>query len=151
MKKIFGIIAILISAQIVSSQSTSLQFAKDIFSLKIKDSDFRDGQIFLTLDTIDASNPNIPSTYLKSEDPAEIIKEYVKFMKSTQFETGMFSYGELVNSPFFESSLHVIFFVNSSTNTYRFDLWTAKENTSKLEGITVCKYLYKIKPTALVN
>jgi len=151
MKSLSILITVLILSNFSFSQTTNLDFAKRIFESEIKNSDFKSGQIFLTLDTVNAGDVNAPSTYVKAENPAEIIKMFKSFMKSVNFKTGMFGYGELINSPFYESSVHIMFFVNSDSNTYRVDLWTAKEDTSKLEGLTVCKYAYKIKPSSPVN
>lgn len=136
-KKILLIAFLTFFVQISIGQTSHQAFINKVFLLQLKPADFAKGLVFLTLDTLDVSSP---STYLESSRPKAIIKEFKRFVKSTKFITGVFRGIDLINSPFFKSPLHIYFFVNTEKNTFRFELWTDKNDMSKLEGISVFKY-----------
>ena len=132
---------VLLFSQHVFSQSINNRYrVEKIYNLEINDSDFKKGTVFLTLDTIDAMNLNIPSNFIEVECPDTIIQCFKGFMKSIKPEGSYYHYRELINSPFYQSALILCFFVNTADATYAFQVWTDKDNTDKIEGLTVAKH-----------
>jgi hypothetical protein len=84
---------------------------------------------------------------LETENPELIIKNYKRFMKSLEIEGSYYNYYELFNSPFFDSPLHISYIINTKDASYLVRIWTDKDNTSKIEGITVGKYDQKMERT----
>lgn len=125
---------------IFSQNHSNEDRVKKIFHLQINDSDFKKGTVFLTLDTIDAMDINAYSNFIEVNRPDTIIQCFKGFMQSICPEGSYYHYGELINSPFYQSALILSFFVNTENATYGFKVWTDKDNTDKIEGLTVAKY-----------
>jgi hypothetical protein len=121
--------------------------ADSLFNLQITKDNFRKGIVFLTLDTINMSDIYAPSNFLETENPELIIKNYKRFMKSLEIEGSYYNYYELFNSPFFDSPLHISYIINTKDASYLVRIWTDKDNTSKIEGITVGKCEQKMERT----
>ena len=116
-----------------------------LFNLELSAADFRKGKVFLTLDTINAQDPNIPSNYIQTYNPDTLVKCFKGFMKSIKIDGNYYHYYELFNSPFYESPLHLSYFINTDVATYHVEIWTDKDDTEKIEGLTVSKMNTKIK------
>jgi len=147
---IFCIILILNYSTHIEAQSTENKhkaLADKVFNLKIKSRDFQHGKVFLTLDTMNAHDFTAPSDYTEYTDPKPLIRKFKHFMQSCNWDGGYFHYGELINSPFYQSTVHLIFFMNDDKNTYRIDIWNSVNDVTKIEGISVAKYLTKIEKT----
>ncbi|MBU3714671.1 MAG: hypothetical protein FGM46_06955 [Ferruginibacter sp.] len=126
------------------AQSNTHEFrVKNLLNYKIKKSDFREGQVFLTLDTIDCNDLFAESNFIQTNNPDTVINCFIGFMKSIKLEGSYYHYSELINSPFFESPLIINFFVNTESHSYNIRIWTDKGHTDKIEGITVAKHITK--------
>jgi hypothetical protein len=124
-----------------------IDLANKVFALRIKPSDFQEGNVFLTLDTINSNDINAPTDYTIHKSPKPLLKKFLGFMKSRNWDGGFYNYYELFNSPFYDSPLHQSFLVNDESHTYKIDIWNSKSDTSKIEGITVGKYPVKLEKT----
>ena len=101
----------------------------------------------MTLDTTNMSDLNVASTFLETDNPDIIIKNYKRFMKTLKIEGSYYNYYELLNSPFYESPLIISYIINTKDASYLVRIWTDKDDTSKIEGITVGKYAQKMERT----
>jgi hypothetical protein len=111
--------------------------------LQITKSDFKSGKVFLTLDTTNMSDIFVASTYIETDKPTQVIKNFTRFIKSLKIEGSYYNYYELINSPFYESPLNISYVFNTITASYLVRIWTYKSDTSKIEGITVGRYSEK--------
>lgn len=121
--------------------------ADSLFNLQITKNNFRKGKVFLTLDTTNMSDLNVASTFLETDKPDIIIKNYKRFIKTLKIEGSYYNYYELLNSPFYESPLIISYIINTKDASYLIRIWTDKDDTSKIEGITVGKYAQKMERT----
>jgi hypothetical protein len=117
--------------------------ADSLFNLQITKSDFKSGKVFLTLDTTNMSDISVASTYIETDKPTQVIKNFTRFIKSLKIEGGYYNYYELINSPFYESPLNISYVFNTISASYLVRIWTCKSDTSKIEGITVGRYSEK--------
>jgi len=117
--------------------------ADSLFNLHITKSDFKSGKVFLTLDTTNMSDLSVASTYIETDNPTQVIKNFTRFIKSLKIEGSYYNYYELINSPFYESPLNISYVFNTITASYLVRIWTCKSDISKIEGITVGKYSVK--------
>jgi hypothetical protein len=138
---LFFLFATFFVSQNIFSQTQSNEYrVKKIFNLQINDSDFKKGTVFLTLDTTNAEDLFAPSNFIEVNCPDTIIQCFNGFMQSICPDGTYYHYRELINSPFYQSALILGFFVNTADATYVFQIWTDKDNTDKIEGLTVAKH-----------
>jgi hypothetical protein len=121
--------------------------AESLFNLQITKDNFRKGKVFLTLDTTNMSDLFTPSTFLETENPDLIIKNFKQFIKSLKIEGSYYNYYEIFNSPFYDSPLNISYIFNTEDASYLVKIWTDKDNISMIEGITVGKYENKLERT----
>jgi hypothetical protein len=140
MKYLIKILVILTVSTSVSAQSQkAIGLADSVFSLKITESNFKSGTVFITLDTVDMSNLFAESTFIETTNPKKVILNFQNFIKGQKLEGGMHNYLELINSPFYESPLIIAFSFNTDRATYQIKIWTDPKDTSKIEGIQIGK------------
>lgn len=108
--------------------------------------DFTDSIVFLTLDTINTYDVNAPSTFIETKNPNEIIRSFKNFLTTFKHDGQLFFYGELIKSIFHDNRNVIMCSLNTSTNTYRLNLWMDKNRPSLIEGVTVGKYLTRVEP-----
>lgn len=143
MKKIiFTLIVIVAFAQITIAQCEThfyLNIAQSVFNHQIKPSDFPNGRLFLTIDTVDASNPNVKSECIDYYKPADLIKKFYKVFNHIKIEGSFYNYYEFINFSVFPSPLHQSFLINTVNNTFMIDIWNNKDDVLKIDGLTIVK------------
>ena len=146
-KLIFTLIAITIVLAAIGQCETRkyISIAKKVFDHKLSSSDLSNENLFLTIDTVDALNPNQNSEYKEYTSSKNMIAEFYytfDFLKKTG---NFFNYYELINYSVYPSPLHQSFLMNTKTDTYKIDIWNNKENIFKIDGLTIQKIRAKNK------
>lgn len=144
---IFAAVALSLSANAQCETRIHEATAKKVFNLSLNQADFSKSGLFMTLDTINSHDKNAPSSYFEYESAEPLIKSFVKFMESKEFEAGYFNYYELFDNYLYRSPLHQSFMVNDKTNTYKIDIWNNAKDITKIDGITIAKYPMKLERT----
>jgi hypothetical protein len=115
-----------------------IDIANKVFEGNLKTSDF-EGNLFLTVDTVNSELATVPSEYYEFNDPADLIKTFNKVMKSIRIEGTFFNYYESFNNSLYNSPLHQSFLVNSAKHTYVIDICNYPNDITKIEGLTIVK------------
>jgi len=121
-----------------------IDIANKVFSGKLKNADF-EGKLFLTIDTVSAESPNVPSVYFEFDKSSELIEIFNQAMTSINVEGNFFNYYEMLNSSLYNSPLHQSYLVNNSKQTYKIDIWNNTTNITKIEGLSIIKLNYQIE------
>jgi hypothetical protein len=121
--------------------------AQKIFDHKLSSSDFSNEILFLTIDTIDASNPNQNSEYREYTSSKIVLKDFYQIFDLLKKEGSFFNYYEFINYSLYPSPLHQSFLVNTKTDTYKIDIWNNKDNIFKIDGLTIQKLEKKVERT----
>jgi hypothetical protein len=115
-----------------------INIANKVFEDKLKSNDF-EGNLFLTIDTVNAGSLSVPSEYSEFSESSELTKSFYKAMNSINVVGRFFNYYESFNNRLYNSPLHQSFLVNNSKNTYLVDIWNNPNNITKIEGLTIRK------------
>jgi hypothetical protein len=124
-----------------------ISIAQKVFDHRLSSSDFSNEILFLTIDTIDASNPNQNSEYREYTSSKIVLKEFYQIFDLLKKEGSFFNYYELINYSVYPSPLHQSFLVNTKTDTYKIDIWNNKDNIFKIDGLTIQKLEKKVERT----
>lgn len=146
-KLIFTLIAITIVLAAIGQCETRkyISIAKKVFDHKLSSSDLSNEILFLTIDTIDASNPTQNSEYREYTSSKIVLKDFYQIFDLLKKEGSFFNYYEFINYSLYPSPLHQGFLVNTKTETYKIDIWNNKDNIFKIDGLTIQKLEQKIK------
>jgi hypothetical protein len=141
--KTYIIIGLVLTLIVFRSSSQCLtrkhiDIANKVFEGNLKTSDF-EGNLFLTVDTVNSELATFPSDYYEFSDPADLIKTFNKVMKSIKIEGTFFNYYESFNNSLYNSPLHQSFLVNSAKHTYVIDICNYPNDITKIEGLTIVK------------
>ncbi len=117
---------------------TYINLANKVFTGNLESKDF-EGNLFLTIDTVNAESPNVPSLYFEFDKSSELIEIFNQSMISINVDGSFFNYYEMFNNSLYNSPLHLSFLVNNSKYTYVIDIWNNPNNITKIEGLTICK------------
>ena len=115
-----------------------IDIANKVFEGKLKAEDF-EGNLFITIDTVSAESPNVPSVYFEFDKSSELIEIFNQAMTSINAEGNFFNYYEMFNNNLYNSPLHQSYLVNNSKQTYKIDIWNNPTNITKIEGLTIRK------------
>ena len=74
-----------------------IDIANKVFSGKLKNADF-EGKLFLTIDTVSAESPNVPSVYFEFDKSSELIEIFNQSMISINVDGSFFNYYEMFNN-----------------------------------------------------
>lgn len=148
-KLIFTLIAVTIYISTFGQCETRkyISIAQKVFDHQLSSSDFSNEVLFLTVDTIDALNPNQNSEYKEYTSSKIILKEFYQIFDLLKKEGSFFNYYEFINYSVYPSPLHQSFLVNTRTDTYKIDIWNNKDNISKIDGLTIQKLEKKVERT----
>ena len=148
-KLIFTLIAVTIYISTFGQCETRkyISSAQKIFDHKLSSSDFSNEILFLTIDTIDASNPNQNSEYREYTSSKIVLKDFYQIFDLLKKEGSFFNYYEFINYSLYPSPLHQSFLVNTKTDTYKIDIWNNKDNIFKIDGLTIQKLEKKVERT----
>lgn len=154
MKKIFFSLAYLSLTALANAQCVTHKYvglANKVFTGNLTTDDFKPaaltGNLFLTIDTTQDGDYSTPASYITFTNANELINYFSSFMKSIKVEGNYFNYYEMVNNSLFNSPLHQSFLVNSANNTYLIDIWNNPNDITKIQGLTVVRYDYKLQRT----
>jgi hypothetical protein len=148
-KLIFTLIAVTIYISTFGQCETRkyISIAQKVFEHQLSSSDFSNEVLFLTIDTIDALNPNQNSEYREYTSSKIVLKEFYQIFDLLKKEGSFFNYYEFINYSVYPSPLHQSFLVNTRTDTYKIDIWNNKDNISKIDGLTIQKLEKKVERT----
>jgi hypothetical protein len=135
---ILGLVLIVFSSYSQCLTSKHINIANKVFEGKLKANDF-DGNLFITIDTVNAESPNVPSLYFEFDKSSELIEIFNQTMVSINVDGSFFNYYEMFNNSLYNSPLHLRFLVNNSKYTYVIDIWNNPNNITKIEGLTIRK------------
>ena len=117
---------------------TYINLANKVFTGNLESKDF-EGKLFLTIDTVNAESPNVPSLYFEFDKSSELIEIFNQAMVSINVEGNFFNYYEMFNNSLYNSPLHQGYLVNNSKQTYKIDIWNNPTNITKIEGLSIIK------------
>ena len=123
---------------------TYINLANKVFTGNLESKDF-EGNLFLTIDTVNAESPNVPSLYFEFDKSSELIEIFNQAMTSINAEGNFFNYYEMFNNNLYNSPLHQSYLVNNSKQTYKIDIWNNTTNITKIEGLSIIKLNYQIE------
>lgn len=148
-KLIFTLIAVTIYISTFGQCETRkyISIAQKVFDHRLSSSDFSNGVLFLTIDTLDASNPNQNSEYREYTSSKIVLKDFYQIFDLLKKEGSFFNYYEFINYSVYPSPLHQSFLVNTKTDTYKIDIWNNKDNIFKIDGLTIQKLEKKVERT----
>lgn len=141
---ILGLVFTVFSSYSQCLTSKYINIANKVFEGNLKSNDF-DGNLFLTIDTVNAESPNVPSVYFECDKSSELIEIFNQAMISIKVEGIFFNYYEMFNNSLYNSPLHQGYLVNNSKQTYKIDIWNNTNNITKIEGLSIIKLNYQIE------
>jgi hypothetical protein len=146
---IFALAVITISISTFGQCETRkyISISQKIFDHTLSSSDFSNEILFLTVDTVDALNPNQNSEYKEYTSSKTILKDFYQIFDFLKKEGSFFNYYEFINYSVYPSPLHQSFLMNIRTDTYKIDIWNNKDNVFKIDGLTIQKLEKKVEPT----
>lgn len=146
---LLSLVALTATAQCLTHKYVSI--ADKVFSGNLTSADFMPsdltGEFFLTIDTTKDGDFATPASYTTFKNPSELIKSYKEFMSSIKVEGDYFNYYEMINNSLFNSPLHQSFLINDENSTYLVDIWNNPNDVTKIQGLTIARYDYKLDKT----
>jgi hypothetical protein len=108
---ILGLVFTVFSSYSQCLTSKHINIANKVFEGNLKSNDF-DGNLFLTIDTVNAWSLSVPSEYSEFSESSELTKSFYKAMNSINVVGRFFNYYESFNNSLYNSPLHLMFIVN---------------------------------------
>jgi hypothetical protein len=124
-----------------------INIAHKVFNHKLSSSDISTGVLFLTIDTVDATNINSKSLYIEYDSARDLVINFYKVFDAIKKDGNFFNYYEFINYSVYPSPLHQSFLINSDIITYKIDIWNNKDDISKIDGLTIQKLQSKVERT----